>query len=107
MMTTSRGTTPTYQFTFDQSIDFGNADNVYITFSNTKYGEIKTFETADLTINGNILTLTLTQEETLALPETVLVQVNWTYTLGVQTRRCASNIVKIHPQINLLNEVIE
>ena len=56
----------------------------------------------DLSIDDNTISLYLTQEQTLALPPIVLIQVNWTY----GNKRACSNIVSIDTKRNLISEVL-
>ena len=107
-MITSRGTTPTYELTFPEDIDFTQADSIIVTFSEPDYDVILEMTGAEVEISeNNVLSLYLTQEQTLLFTTaTVLLQVNWTYQEGGNTRRCASDIAKIKPVRNLKNEVI-
>lgn len=107
-MTTSRGTTPTYTLTFPDNIDFSSASEVIVTFSDVNYNKILEKTTSDITIDSNIISVYLTQEETLLFTtSSVLLQVNWLYDENGTIRRCASNIARIRPVRNLVNEVIE
>ena len=107
-MITSRGTTPTYELTFPEDIDFTQADEIIVTFSEPDYDVILELTGTDIEITeDNVLSVYLTQEQTLLFTtNTVLLQVNWTYQEGGNTRRCASDIAKIKPVRNLKNEVI-
>lgn len=107
-MITSRGTTPTYILTFPEDIDFTGADEVIVTFADTEYNTILEKSGADLTINENVIEVFLDQAETLSFTQSrVLLQVNWTYTENNITKRCASDIQRITPVRNLVNEEIE
>lgn len=104
----SRGTTPTYRLILqDTTIDLAEANDVYVTFADGKYNKIIEKTGADLYIDGNIVEIFLTQEETLKLPAgELLVQINWTYQEGTTTKRAASQIVRTTSARNLKNEVI-
>ena len=95
-----RGTTPILTLTFPEGTDFSGA-NVYVSFSDENRNEL--MRITDMGIDANVISLFLTQEETLALPRRVLVQVNWTY--GDGTRAC-SNIVGFDTKKNLIDEVL-
>lgn len=104
----SRGTTPTYRLILqDTTIDLAEANDVYVTFADGKYNKIIEKTGADLYIDGNVVEIFLTQEETLKLPAgELLVQINWTYQEGTTTKRAASQIVRTTSARNLKNEVI-
>ena len=94
-----RGTTPTLTLTFPEGTDFSGA-NVYVSFSDENRNEL--MRITELGIDSNVISLFLTQEETLALPRRVLIQVNWKY----GNQRACSNIVSFDTQRNLINEVL-
>lgn len=104
----SRGTTPTYRLILqDTTIDLAEANDVYVTFADGKYNKIIEKTGADLYIDGNVVEIFLTQEETLKLPAgELLVQINWTYNEGGVVKRAASQIVRTTSARNLKNEVI-
>ena len=104
----SRGTTPTYRLILqDTTIDLAEANDVYVTFADDKYNKIIEKTGADLYIDGNVVEIFLTQEETLKLPSgEILVQINWTYNEGGTVKRAASQIVRTTSARNLKNEVI-
>ena len=97
-----RGTTPTLTLTFPEGTDFSGA-NVYVSFSDENRNEL--MRITDMGIDANVISLFLTQEETLALPRRVLIQVNWTYGSNGTMRAC-SNIVSFDTHRNLINEVL-
>lgn len=94
-----RGTTPTLTLTFPEGTDFSGS-TVYVSLSDQKRNELIRIENPP--IEDNIISIFLTQEQTLALPNYVLVQVNWTY----GNRRACSNIVSIDTKRNLISEVL-
>lgn len=95
-----RGTTPTLTLTLPEGTDFSGA-TVYVTLADSTKKEVLT--TTDVDINENVISVYLSQEQTLALPKTVLVQVNWTYGNG---QRACSNIVSFNTTQNLINGVL-
>ena len=96
-----RGTTPPISLSFPEGTDFTNA-TVYVSLSDPNRKEIMRLTDEDLLIENNIISLFLTQEQTLSLPTYVLIQVNWTY----GNKRACSNIVSIDTKRNLINEVL-
>lgn len=94
-----RGTTPTLILTFPEGTDFSGSD-VYVSLSDQKRNELIRMENPP--IEDNVISIFLTQEQTLALPNYVLVQVNWTY----GNKRACSNIVSIDTKRNLISEVL-
>lgn len=94
-----RGTTPTLILTFPEGTDFSGSD-VYVSLSDQKRNELIRMENPP--IEDNVISIFLTQEQTLALPNYVLIQVNWTY----GNKRACSNIVSIDTKRNLISEVL-
>lgn len=94
-----RGVTPTLTLTFPEGTDFSGSA-VYVSFSDQKRNELIRMENPP--IEDNVISIFLTQEQTLALPAYVLIQVNWTY----GNKRACSNIVSIDTKRNLINEVL-
>lgn len=94
-----RGTTPTLTLTFPEGTDFSGSA-VYVSFSNQNRKELIRLENPP--IAGNVISIFLSQEQTLALPTYVLIQVNWTY----GNKRACSNIVSFDTKRNLINEVL-
>ncbi len=93
------GTTPTIILTFPEGTDFSGA-NVYVSLANDRKKELIRFENPS--IEDNVISISLTQEQTIALPRYVLIQVNWVY----GTQRACSNIVQIDTKLNVVNEVL-
>lgn len=98
-----RGITPTIILTFPEGTDFTDS-TVYVSLSDHSRKEIMRLTGEDLTINQNVISLYLTQEQTLALPWLVYIQVNWTY--GDGSRAC-SKIVSFATKKNLIDEVLQ
>ena len=99
-----KGTTPTLSLTFPEGTDFSEAEHIVVTFA-TDYHKVIT-EKADeeLEITDNVISVSFTQAETLAICTGVmLVQVNVLYSDGT---RVASEIRSINWNNNLKNEVM-
>ena len=97
-----QATTPTFVLTLPQTVNLGEAQNVYLTFDQIGRKITKTSE--DLTIDGNLVTVSFTQAETVLMSVgQAKLQLNWTYADG---SRACSNIVSIEVTKNLLNEVL-
>ena len=107
-MKVMKGTTPTFTLTLPEDRDLNAADNVYVTLSYMNSGrEIFTKESEDLVIDGNVIDVFLTQEETLSFPSAAMLQVNWTYNDAGVNKRASSEIVSIDFTNNLLSRVVE
>ena len=88
-----QATTPTFILTLPNDIDLGEAAHVYFT------------EDSDLTIDGNEVSVYLSQAETVKLSVgAALLQLNWTY---ANSARACSNIVSVQVTENLLKEVVQ
>lgn len=103
-----RGTTPTYTLTFsDDNLDFGDANEIVVCIGNKSKTCLLELSGADLTVEEKTISFSLSQEQTLALPNAdLLVQVNWTYLSGAELKRAASNQVTINFMKNLKEEVM-
>lgn len=97
-----RGTTPTLTLTLPEGTDFTDT-NVYVTLSDENKRNALTITEDGLEIADNVISVWLSQEQTLNLPRRVLVQVNWTYGDG---QRACSNIVSFNTSRNLIDEVL-
>ena len=101
----TRGTTPTFTFTLeDETIDLALAESVYVTFRQGRRTLRKTG--GELTVSGYTVTVTLTQEESLAFltgQEPVYVQLNWVYD---DSSRACSETVRVRIKDNLEPEVL-
>lgn len=101
----TRGTTPTFILTFPETADFGDAKDIIVTFAD-QTGRVLLEKDAPY-VHDNVVEVTLTQEETLALPVAKLqLQVNWTYENGSESKRACSNIEQVSVCKNLHNEVM-
>lgn len=109
IMSIFRGTTPTYTLTFDDdNLDFGDANNIVVSIGNKSKTSLLELSGEDLTVEERQISFSLSQEQTLALPNSdLLVQVNWTYLSGTEVKRAASNQVTINFSKNLKEEVME
>lgn len=97
------GTTPTFTLTFTD-IDLTIADDILVTISDALKNVIVEIGGDDLVVTPTTIEFTLTQEQTLSLPKTVLLQANWIYDDGGQ--RSCSNTVQIIFADNLHQEVM-
>lgn len=100
-----RGITPTITLTLPEGIDLGYANNVYVSISDRRGKNKITLTGAALTIDGNTITTTLRQEDTLKLSQ-AYIQVNWTYLDGGITKRASSEIVSVYFKDTLEPEVL-
>jgi hypothetical protein len=103
MHTIFKGTTPTLFLTFDTDIDLSAADSVVVTFA-TDYKKTLFEKTGDdLTIDGQTISISFTQEETLAIKNpTMLIQMN----ALIGENRVCSDIASLRWTDNLKNEVM-
>lgn len=99
-----RATTPTLELVLeDERIDLGVANDVYVTL---RQGPKKLTKSGNaLAIDGNVVSVWLSQQETLGFTSAhnVDVQLNWTYPGGA---RAASEIGRVWVGENLLPEVL-
>lgn len=102
-----KGTTPTFTFTAPEGLDLTQATEIYVTFSRMNEVEIFTKKGDELTITSNSVEVYLTQEETLSFPDTVKIQINWTYQEGGKVKRACSNKMIVDVRNNLKDEVLK
>lgn len=101
-----KGTTPTFVFTLPQTVDLSAASHVYVTFAKSNGNSLdKSGES--LSVDGNVVSVFLTQKETLAFTNKIAVQINWTYQEGSVVKRACSQIKTIDFTNNLIPRVIE
>lgn len=102
-MSAPLGTTPTLELTFsDTHLDLTSATGVYVTFRSGQITLTKTGEA--LTVEAKKITVSFTQEETLAFPGGPMqIQANWT---GADGFRAASEIQIFNWSRQLLPEVL-
>jgi hypothetical protein len=100
-----KGITPTITLTLPDDIDLTFAQNVYVTLADPKTDKKWTKTGQDLTIDQNVIQLSLEQQETLAM-QCVAIQVNWTYIDGTATKRACSDIVRVYFSENLEPRVL-
>lgn len=101
-----KGTTPTLSLTFPDTIDLTLATQIAVTFSDYNNNVLLEKSDAELTVTAQQIDLELSQEETLAMPKDVLIQVNFLYMDGTISRRCASTIQGLRFEKNLKAEVM-
>lgn len=101
-----KGTTPTFTLTFPEGTDFSLTSSVVCTFAkDDKTVAVK--RDSDLVIDGNVIEVYFSQEETLKFPLGAIgVQVNWTYNDGGTAKRACSTIAKVWVDANLYKAVI-
>lgn len=89
-------------------MDLSLAENVYVTLKQGSYALELTGE--DLTIDQNVISCFLDQEQSLRFTENspAKIQVNWTYidTDGVTVRRAATKVKEIPISEQLMKRVI-
>lgn len=98
-----QATTPTFVLTLPNDVDPSDFANIYFTLrqKNVLIEKVGT----DLTIDGQTVSVYLSQAETLKLISgSAQIQLNWTYPNGA---RACSNIVSVQVSENLLKEVVE
>lgn len=102
-----KGITPTFTLTLPEDIDLSEATNVYVTFADRNNRTVARKTGEELTIDENVVEVYLSQEETLAFPNMVYIQVNWTYNEGELVKRACSEIVSTPFTANLEPRVLE
>lgn len=101
-MSIVRGTTPTFELSFPNTVNLNEANNIYVTFS--KGSTQVTKSGSEIQNSQHAISVMLSQEETLKLGiGPVEIQANWTYGDGL---RAASNIVLYEFTKQLLAEVV-
>ena len=98
-----QATTPTFVLTLPETVDLTEPSHFYFTLTQ---GNVRIEKAdSDLVIDGQTISVYLSQAETLTLtPGMVKLQLNWTYANG---SRACSNIVSVQVTENLLKEVVE
>lgn len=102
-MSIARGTTPTFELSFPNTVNLNDASNIYVTFSKNNIRITKSG--SEIQNSQRVITVMLSQEDTLKLGTGMVeIQANWTYGDGL---RAASNIVPYEFTRQLLTEVLE
>lgn len=102
-----RLTTPTVSFSFPEGVDMTLADEVYVTFTDSKNNILLNKTGSDLDISSNSVSLFLSQEDTIDLPtKGIKVQINWTYTDEGLLKRACTDILSIAVSENLYPQII-
>lgn len=96
-----KGVTPTLIFQFSEDAELDRAREIIVSFTNNKGRTI--LDLTDVTVEDNSITVELTQEQTLKMPDYARVQINWTFIGG---KRACSVIKQISFRDNLYPEVI-
>lgn len=107
-----KGITPTIILSLPDYSEIMSASNVYVTLADKCKSVTKKNDdlviAADTEHEAITISVYLTQMETLSFHSgSVMVQVNWTYQEGNETKRACSTIGRITFADNLLNGVIE
>lgn len=98
-----QATTPTFLLTLPDTVDVSIINNMVFTIVSGNVSVSKSGE--DLKVEGNTVSVYLSQEDTLKLPVGVAqLQLNWTYENG---SRACSTIVNVRVDNNLYKEVME
>ena len=102
-----KGVTPTFSLKSPETIDLTEATSIVVTFTDGYRNVQLEKEGDDLTVTAHQIDLFLTQEETLAMPKLVRIQVNFLFGDNGLVRRVASVIKDIDFEANLKPEVME
>lgn len=108
-----RATTPTLRLTINSctgdTVDLSLARNVYVTIQ--QGSKVINLSGDEVTYEGNVVSVFLSQENSLALNENemVKIQVNWTYLAEDEQTilRAATNVGRIMISEQLLKQVLE
>lgn len=96
-----KGVTPTLIFQFSEDAELDRATDIMVSFTNSKGHTV--LDITDVIVDNNSITVELTQEQTLKMPDYARVQVNWTFIGG---KRACSDIKQISFRDNLYPEVM-
>lgn len=98
-----RATTPTFKLTLPEEYDLSDAANIYATF--LANGKKVTKTGSELDVQKNVVSVYLTQEETLSWRSGYMleIQLNWTYSNG---SRVATEVASVRITKQLLEEVL-
>ena len=107
-----RGTTPNFTLTITDKqghpVDFSEAEHIYVAIR--QGNNLITLSDDELTIDENVISCYLNQENSLALVENnkAKIQVNWTYIDGLdpETKRSATVVKEIMINEQLIKEVL-
>lgn len=99
-----QATTPTFVLTLPNTIDLSDAESVIFSIEQEYVSINKEVDSAS--ISTNVVTVTLTQEETVNFDyqHEAKIQLNWVYDDGT---RAATKVKTINVYENLLKDVIE
>ena len=96
-----KGVTPTLILQFSEDAQLERAEDIIVSITSTKGQPV--VEISDVIVADNSITVELTQEQTLKMPNYAKIQINWTYAGG---KRACSDIKQISFSDNLYPEVI-
>lgn len=99
-----QGTTPTFTLTLPNDINLEQAEHVKFTIE--QWGTVVSKDETDMTISNNVVTVRLSQKDTIYLNQETdaKIQLNWTYSDG---GRAATKVKTINISENLFKDVIE
>lgn len=108
-----QATTPTFRLTINSctgdTVDLSLARNVYVTIQ--QGSKVINLSGDEVTYEGNVVSVFLSQEKSLALNEKEMakIQVNWTYLAEDEKTilRAATNVGRIMISEQLLKQVLE
>lgn len=96
-----KGVTPTLILQFSEDAELDRATDIIVSLSNVKGTHM--LDITDVVVDNNTITVELTQDQTLKMPDYVALQVNWTYAGG---KRACSDIKTLSFKDNLYPEVM-
>ena len=104
-----RATTPKLTLEIEDDVDLTQATDVYVTLCDSRFTTLLEKHSTDVVVESkNVVSVTLTQAESLALPlGTAYVQVNWLYMEGSALRRGATDRGEVTVYRNNKEVVIE
>ena len=101
-----RATTPVIKFKFPASVDLSTAVNMFVTIEG-EHGPKITKSGADVSVSGSLVSIVLTQQESLSLPiGKAYGQVNWLFYDAGKLRRACTNQITLKVKGNMLDRVL-
>ena len=98
-----QATTPTFTLTLPNTIDLSEAEHIVFSLEQDFVSVHK--DESDMTINENVVTVSLNQDDTVSLSKGFAkIQLNWTYDDGT---RAATKVKTVDVSENLFRDVIE
>lgn len=104
------GTTPAFTLKLKKSanVDFRQVGNIYITLKQGTNTLTKSGQSIQV-IDDKTLRFSITQTESLSftIDKAIQLQVNWTYSEGLITRRAATKIIQVNLENQLLKQELQ